>query len=82
MTSYEETRLKLTNTQMTKLKPATARRITKKNVQDDEFPHELFLITRQKIKIRNVFVNNILTNIKLSKAQLPKVIQSGFLVKG
>ena len=82
MTSYEETRLKLTNTQMTKLKPATARRITKKHVQDDELPHELFLITRQKIKIRNVFVNNILTNIKLSKAQLPKVIQSGFLVKG
>ena len=82
MTSYEETRLKLTNTQMTTLKPETARRITKKNVQDDELPHELFLITRQKIKIRNVFVNNILTNIKLSKAQLPKVIQSGFLVKG
>ena len=67
---------------MSKLKTAKTRRITKKNVQDDELSHELFLITRQKIKIRNVFVNNILTNIKLSKAQLPKVIQSGFLVKG
>ena len=42
--------------------------------------HELFLITRQKTKIRNAFVNNISTNIKHSKAKLSKTIQSvGFL---
>ena len=34
-------------------------RITKKNLQDEEFPHELFPATRQKTKIRNAFTNNI-----------------------
>ena len=42
--------------------------------------HELFLITRQKTKIRNTFANNPLTDLKLSKYQLSKKIQSvGFL---
>ena len=40
-------------------------------------PHELFLTKRQKIKIRNAFSNNMLTDIKLSKAQLSKIIQLG-----
>ena len=39
--------------------------------------HELFLTTRQTTKIRNVFANNMSTDIKLSKAQISKVIQSG-----
>ena len=37
--------------------------------------YELFL-TRQKTKIRNAFANNMLTNIKVSKAQLSKIIRS------
>ena len=37
---------------------------------------ELLLITRQTTKIRNGFANNMSTNIKLSKAQLSKIIQS------
>ena len=40
-------------------------------------PHELFLTTRQTTKIRNAFANNISTDIKLSKAQISKIIQSG-----
>ena len=40
-------------------------------------PHKLSLTTRQKTKIRNVFTKNMSTDIKLSKAQLSKVIQSG-----
>ena len=36
-----------------------------------------FLTTRQKTKITNAFANNISTDIKLSKAQLSKIIQSG-----
>ena len=40
-------------------------------------PHELFLTTRQKTKIRNAFNNNICTDIILSKAQCSKIIQSG-----
>ena len=37
---------------------------------------ELLLITRQATKIRNGFANNMSTNLKLSKAQLSKTIQS------
>ena len=52
-------------------------RITKKNFQDEEVPHELFLTTRKKTKIINAFANTMSTNIKLSKAQLTKIILSG-----
>ena len=40
-------------------------------------PPELFLTTRQATKIINAFANNISTDIKLSKAQISKIIQSG-----
>ena len=41
-------------------------------------PHKLLLLTkRQKIKLRNTFENNMSTDIKLSKAQISKIIQSG-----
>ena len=40
-------------------------------------PHELLLTTRQKTKLRNAFNNNISTDLKLSKARISKIIQSG-----
>ena len=40
-------------------------------------PHELFLTTRKTTKTKNTFGNNMLTDIKLSKAQIFKIIQSG-----
>ena len=40
-------------------------------------PHELLLTTRQKIKLRNAFKNNMSTNLKLSKAQISKIIKCG-----
>ena len=40
-------------------------------------PHELLLTTRQNIKIRNAYANNVSTHIKLGKAQLSIIIQSG-----
>ena len=40
-------------------------------------PHELFLTTRQKTKIRNAFANKLSTDKKLSKAQMSKIIQWG-----
>ena len=73
----------LTNTQLNELKSAaenqtgTILRINKKNFEDEELPHELFLTTRQTTKIRNAFANNMSTDIKLSKAQISKIIQSG-----
>ena len=38
--------------------------------------HEL-LTTRQRTKLRNAFNNNMWTDLKLSKAEVYKIIQSG-----
>ena len=43
----------------------------------NNLPHKLLLTTRQKTKLRNAFENNRSTDIKLSKAQISKIIQSG-----
>ena len=46
----------------------------------NNLPHELLLTTRQKTKVRNAFNNNTSIGLKLSKAQISKIIQSsGFL---
>ena len=69
MTNYQDARIKLTNTQLNKLKSAaknltrTILRINKKNFEDEQFPHELFLITRQTTKIRNTLANNMSADI-------------------
>ena len=44
-------------------------------------PHKLFRTARQTTKRRNAFANNISTDIKVSKAQLSLMIQSGGLVR-
>ena len=41
------------------------------------FPHELLLTNRQVENIRKAFANHLSTDIKLSKTQLSKMIQSG-----
>ena len=43
----------------------------------NNFPHELLLATRQKTKLRNAFNNNMSADLKLSKTQISKIIQSG-----
>ena len=43
----------------------------------DELPHELLLTTRQSTKLRNAINNNLESDIKLSKAQIKEIIQSG-----
>ena len=48
-----------------------------KNFNKNEHPHELLLTTRQNTKLRNAISNNSATDIKLSKAQIKKLIQSG-----
>ena len=80
MRNYQEARVKLTNKQLKKWKLAAENKtrtilgINKKNFEDEEFPHELFLTTRQTTKIRNAFANNMSTYIKLSEAQIYKTI--------
>ena len=48
-----------------------------KNLNKDERPHELLLTTRQNTKLHNAINNYLTTDIKLSKAQIKKLIQSG-----
>ena len=82
MVNYQEARVKQTNTKLSKLNSAakhitrTILRLNKKNFEDEELPHELFLTTRQTTAIRrNAFANNMPTDIKLSKAQISKIMQ-------
>ena len=83
MANYQEESVKLTNTKLSKLKSAAKNktqiilRINKKNFQNEEFPHELFLTTKQITKIRIAFANTTSADIKLSQVQISKIIQSG-----
>ena len=43
----------------------------------NNLPHELLLTTRQTTKLRNSIENNLSTDMKLSKIQISKIIQSG-----
>ena len=83
MVEYNKVDCKLTNAQLTKLKKAVKSsegatlRLGIRNFNKDETPHELLLTTRQNTKLRNALDNNSATDIKLSKAQIKKLIQSG-----
>ena len=83
MVKYTKVNVKLTNPQLSKLKKAVKSnegatlRIGIKNFNKEDLPHELVLTTRQSIKLRNAINNNLAIDIKLSKAQIKKLIQSG-----
>ena len=75
--------VKLPDTQLKKLKTAvkdktgTTLRMSLKMFDGNDLPHDLLLTTRQKTKRRNAFNNNMSTDLKLSRAQFSKIIQSG-----
>ena len=83
MVEYSKGNVTLTDTQLKKLKnevknkTGTTLRINLKMLNGNNLPHELLLTTRQKTKLRNAFNNNMSTDLKLSKAQISKIIQSG-----
>ena len=81
MANYQEARVKLTNTQLSKLKSAAKNKtgtiLRLKKFEDEELPNELFLTTRQTTKIVNALANFKSTDIKLSKTQISKIIQLG-----
>ena len=83
MVEYSKMNVKLTDTQLKKLKTAvknktgTTLRMSSKMFDGNYLPHELLLTTRQKTKLRNAFSNNMSTVIKISKAQISKIIESG-----
>ena len=83
MVEYSKVNIKLSDTQLKKLKNTvknkteTAFRINLKMFAGNDLPHELLLTTRQKTKPRNASNNNMSTDLKLSRAQISKIIQSG-----
>ena len=83
MVEYSKVDCKLTNIQLNKFKKAVKSnegvtlRLVIRNFNKDERPHELLLTTRQNTNLRNAYNNNSATDIKLSKAQIKKLIQSG-----
>ena len=83
MVEYTKVNVKLTNLQLSKLKKAVKNndsatlRISIKIFYKDELPHELLLTTRQSTKLRNATNSNMATDLKSSKAQIKKLIQSG-----
>ena len=87
MTQYNSLNVKLSNPQLNKLKSAIKNeaelvlRLSSNLIDnsDDEtnFPHEFLLTNRQVGNLRKAFANNSSTDIKLSKTQLSKMMQSG-----
>ena len=87
MTQYNSLNVKLSNSQLNKLKSAIKNetklvlRLSSNMIGDssDEinFPHKLLLTERQVANIRKSFAINSSDDIKLSKTQLLKMIQSG-----
>ena len=83
MFKYSKVNVRLSDMQLKKLKTAvedntgTTLRINFKMFDGNDLPHELLLTTRQKTKPRNAFNNNVSADIKLSKTQIAKIIQSG-----
>ena len=87
MTHYNSLNVKLSNSQLNKLKSAIKNetdvvlRLSSNMVgnsgDNTNFSHELLLTNRQVANIRKAFANNLSTDIKFSKAQLSKMIQSG-----
>ena len=87
MTQYNRVNVKLSTSQLNKLKSAIKNendvviRLSLNMIGDSNgkgnFPHELLLKNRQVSSIRKAFANNSSVDIKFSKAQLSKMIQSG-----
>ena len=89
MTQCNSLNVKLSNSQLNKLKPAIKNgadvilRLSSNMIgnSDDEtnVPHKLLLTNRQVANLRKAFANHTSTDIKLLKAQLTKMQKGGFL---
>ena len=85
MTQHNSLNVKLSNLQLNKVKSAIKNetevvlRLSQNMIGDDEinFPYKLLLTNRQVSNIRKAFANFLSTDIKLSKTQLSKMMQSG-----
>ena len=81
MTQYNSLNVKLSNSQLNKLKSAikdeteVVLRLSSNMMDDNEtnFPHKLLLTNRQVSNCRKAFTNSSSSDIKLSKTQLSKM---------
>ena len=86
MVEYSKANVKLLDTQLKKLitaaknKTGTTLTMSFKMFDGNDLPHELLLTTTQRTKLTNAFNSKMSTDMKLSKDQISKLIQSwGFL---
>ena len=89
MTQYNSLNVKLSNSQLNKLKSAIKNgaavvlrlslNVVGKSNNETNFPHKLLLTNRQILSLRKAFANHTSVNIKLSKTQLTKMRKGGFL---
>ena len=84
MIHYNSLNVKLSNSQLNKLKPAIKNkteivlRLSSNMIgNSDNFPHESLLNNRQVANLCKAFTNNPSTDIKLSIIQLSKMMQPG-----
>ena len=85
MTQYNSLNVELLNSQLSQFNSAIKNenevviRLSSNMICDNEtnFPHKLLLTNKQVSNLHKAFVNHSSTDIKLSKAQLSKMIQSG-----
>ena len=85
MTQYNSLNVKLSNSQLNKFKSAIKNenevvlRLSSNMIGDNEtnFPHKLLLTNRQVSNLLKAFANYSSADIKLSKTQVSKMIQSG-----
>ena len=83
MVEYSKVNAELSDSEMKKLKDAvkdntgTTLRINSEMFDGNDLPHELLVTTRQNSKLSNALNNNTSADIKFSKSQINKIIQSG-----
>ena len=87
MTQYNNLNVKLSKSQLNKLKSAIknetavvlrlSSNIIGNSDEETSFPQKLFLTNRQGVNLRTAFAKHTSIDIKLSKTQLFKMIQSG-----
>ena len=85
MTQYNSLNVKLSNSQLNKLKSAIKNetgvvlRLSSNMIGNNEtnFPHNLLLTDKHVAILRKSFASHSSADIKLSKTQLSKMIQSG-----
>ena len=88
MTQYNSLNVKLSNSQLDKLKSAMKNKsdvilrllsnMVVNSNNETNFPHQLLLTNRQILSLRKAFNNHTSTDIKFSKAQLTKMQKGGF----